>query len=172
MQYGRQHEKDALDEAHKRKIKTKLSSLSIDEDFPFLTASPDGLINDDGIIEMKCTSSCSNLSLEEGIHTRKITFWSINKKNKTTQSMNKKHVYYYYQIQGQLQITKHKYCLFVVWTPKGTKIERIERDEAFWKANTQEKLTKFYFDCLLPEIIDPCYPRKLSIRNPECIKEA
>ena len=170
MQYGRQHEKDALDEVHRRNIKTKPSGLFIDEEFPFLAASPDGLINDDGILEIKCPSSCSNLSPEEGIQKRKITFWSINKKNKT-QTVNKKHIYYY-QIQGQLQITKRKYCLFVVWTPKGTKIEKIERDEAFWKANMQEKLTKFYFDCLLPEIIDPRYPRKLPIRNPEYIKEA
>lgn len=26
---------------------------------------------------------------------------------------------YYYQVQGQLNITKRTWCYFVVWTPKG-----------------------------------------------------
>lgn len=36
----------------------------------------------------------------------------------------------------------------------------------------KEKLIKFYFDCLLPELIDPRIPRSLPIRNPEYIIQA
>ena len=42
-----------------------------------------------------------------------------------------------------------------------TKIEKIERDNAFWDNDMKDKLTKFYNDCLLPELIDPRYPQSL-----------
>ena len=51
---------------------------------------------------------------------------------------------YYYQVQGQLHITRQSYCLFAVWTESGLKVERIERDDDFWKSKMEEKLTKFY----------------------------
>ena len=53
--------------------------------------------------------------------------------------------------------------------PQGTKIEKIERDDAFWKNNMKAKLTKFYNDCFLIELINPCYPKSLPIRNPDYI---
>ena len=36
----------------------------------------------------------------------------------------------------------------------------------------EQTLTKFYFDCSLPKIIDPRYPRNEAIRNPLYILEA
>lgn len=38
---------------------------------------------------------------------------------------------YYYQVQGQLATTQLPWCDFVVWTPHGTTIQRIERDVNF-----------------------------------------
>lgn len=90
MKCGRQHERDALDELNKLNIKVKPCGLFIDEDFPLLAATTDGLIEDDGILEIKCPSSCSNLSPEEGIKSRKITVWTIDRKTKTIQNINKK----------------------------------------------------------------------------------
>ena len=85
--------------------------------------------------------------------------------------MNKRHIFHF-QIQGQLHISRRKYCLFTLWTPKGIKTEQITRDPIFWEKNMEQTLTKFYFDCLLPEIIDPRYPRNEAIRNPLYILEA
>lgn len=34
------------------------------------------------------------------------------------------------------------------------------------------KLKQFYFNCLLPELVDPRYPRSMEIRNPNYILEA
>lgn len=36
---------------------------------------------------------------------------------------------YYYQIQGQLAITKAKYCYFIVWTPLGMSVQTIGREK-------------------------------------------
>ncbi|GBN00760.1 hypothetical protein AVEN_220265-1 [Araneus ventricosus] len=111
-------------------IKIKSSGLFIDEYLPFLAATPDGLIDDDGTVEIKCPSSCSDLTPVESILKRKITFWTIDKKNNEIKGINPKHLYYF-QIQGQLHISKRKYCLFVVWTPHEIKLERIDIDDEF-----------------------------------------
>lgn len=67
---------------------------------------------------------------------------------------------------------KKNHCLFALWTPKGLKIERIEKDEEFWAKVMEQKLTDFYFDCLLPEILDPRFVRNMPIRDPKYILEA
>lgn len=170
LKYGRRHEKDAIEYLKSVKIDVRPSGLIIDEELPFLAASPDGLIDNTGIVEIKCPSSCSDITPDEAISSRKVTFWSKNKQSNKL-ILNKKHIYFY-QVQGQLHISKRDYCLFVLWTPKGTKIERIDKDDSFWETNMKEKLIKFYFDCLLPELIDPRFPRSLPIRNPQYIIDA
>lgn len=42
---------------------------------------------------------------------------------------------------------------------------QIYKDDLFWDTKMKPRLTAFYRTCLLPEIIDPRYPRKLEIRN-------
>lgn len=71
-----------------------------------------------------------------------------------------------------IAISKKKCCLFVLWTPKGIKIEKINRDDSFWESKMKKKLTDFYFNCLLPEIIDSRHKRSLSIRDPAYILKA
>lgn len=171
FRYGRQHENDALEELKNLNIPVKPCGLFIDTEFPFLAATPDGLIGEDGIIEIKCPSSCVNMTPDEAIFSRKVTFWCIDKFKKSILGLNKKHSYYY-QVQGQLRVTKRQYCLFVLWTPQGIKTERIERDDGFWKDTMEEKLHSFYHNCLLPEIIDPRHTRSMPIKNPDYITEA
>lgn len=72
---------------------------------------------------------------------------------------------YYYQVQGQLHVTGRTFCYFVVWTTKGLVYEKIERDDQFWEREMELKLEKFYFECLLPELIDPRVPRKMPVRE-------
>lgn len=77
--------------------------------------------------------------------------------------INKKHKWYY-QVQGQLHITKRDYCVFGVKTPKGIKVEMIMRDDDFWENKMFGKLKQFYFDAILPEIIDPRFSRYMEFR--------
>lgn len=56
--YGRVNEKVAIEIYERLKnVKVKRCGLFIDVDFPFLGASPDGLIGDDGLIEVKSFQS-------------------------------------------------------------------------------------------------------------------
>lgn len=80
-----------------------------------MAASPDGLVGDDCIIEIKCPFSIRDYTPENAYEEKKIKY--LEKKN--GKLVLKKNHDYFYQIQGQLHITPKKYCYFVVWTPKG-----------------------------------------------------
>ena len=93
----------------------------------------------------------------------------FDKKNK--QKMNINH-YYYYQVQGQLHVTQKKFCIFAVYTGLDIYWIKVERDDLFWENKMHRKLTNFYEDCILPEIIDPRFLRRMKLREPEYILEA
>lgn len=139
--------------------------LFIDKIIPYLGSSPDGLIGDDGIVEVKCPYSAAEMTPEEAITAGKI---KVLKQTKDGIIINKSHNYFY-QIQGQLHITGRQYCVLVLWTKKGMLTWRIERDDEFWTKNMEHQLKNFYLHCLLPELVDPRHTRTMAIRNPEYI---
>jgi len=53
----------------------------------------------------------------------------------------KKDSNYYYQIQGQMRITKRHLSYFFIFTPNWTKLELIKYSETFWKEKMFPKLT-------------------------------
>lgn len=82
------------------------------------SCSPDGLVGDDGLIEIKCP-----------IITTQVDYL-LSKKFPST---------YFQQVQGQLLVTGRKWCDFVSYYP-GLKplITRVERDEKFIEALASE----------------------------------
>ena len=74
----------------------------------WMGASPDGLVTNPserqpyGLVEIKCPACAEKIPLLDQL---------------------KKGHNYYYQIQGQLQITCRQWCNFVVWTSAGQYIE-------------------------------------------------
>lgn len=75
----------------------------------------------------------------------------------------------YYQIQGQLHILNVNVCLFAIWTSSlhNLYVQRINRDEDFFKTKMETRLLSFYYDWLLPELIDPRLKRNMAVREPE-----
>ena len=51
------------------------------------------------------------------------------------------------------------------------KVTTVSRDDRFWVTEMEEKLSKFYEDCMLPEIIDSRYNRQQPIREPPYIQK-
>jgi len=47
---------------------------------------------------------------------------------------------YYYQIQGQMHISKRKFGYFVVHTKNWTEIQLINYDQSFWEKKMVDKL--------------------------------
>ena len=89
---------------------------------PYLGFSPDGLVGDDGMIEVKCPTSKNAI----------FDYWTI----KSASDLKRIKKEYYWQIQYTLLLTGRQWCDFIVYTPQfGDKkslyyirIERVEED--------------------------------------------
>lgn len=163
--HGRLHEKIAIEQLENQiGKKIKSCGLHIDSEYNFLGSTPDGLIDEDSIVEIKCPYSIAGKDIDEQIKERKLSCWIYDAKLDKF-FINKTHAYYF-QVQGQLNILKRKFCYFAVWTSKfdELKIEIIERDEELWQ-NMTKKLAKFYWEKLAPEIIDSRYDRNMPLRS-------
>ncbi|KAJ8881580.1 hypothetical protein PR048_018064 [Dryococelus australis] len=118
-------------------------------DSPYLGAMPDGLVNNNEIVEIKCPSAAEDLTPEGAVLSRKNTFWTLCKEKKN--------------------IIVRDICYNVVRTPRGMKVEIIERDDELWRMEMEQKLYKFYMDCLLPEFLYLRHPHSLPMRDPPYI---
>jgi len=98
MQHGIDHEDDA------RNLYFVSRELPIDEEgfidhpsIPYSGCSPDGMVSDDGLVEIKCPNTATHI---EYLRTKKVP--------------NK----YLYQMQWQMACTGRKWCDFVSYDPR------------------------------------------------------
>ncbi len=112
--------------------------LFVNTDYPFLGATPDGIISSEShsLLEVKCPFSAR----DSMISPESVSF--LEKSNETC-NLKRNHNYYF-QIQGQLGITKRKLCYFVVFTQIDIFVEEIVFDDAFFCKEIVPKLTEFY----------------------------
>ena len=68
-------------------------------------------------------------------------------------------------------INCRRQCIFFLWSPTEYHMETITFNPVFW-SKVEEKLSTFYLECLLPEIVDLRIPRKLRIWEPEIAGES
>ncbi|KAF4533068.1 hypothetical protein B566_EDAN002631, partial [Ephemera danica] len=174
MQYGRENEDQVRDLLSIfLDVEIQECGIFIHPEHNFLAASPDGLIGDDTLVEIKCSYSAAglNLSPEEAVKSKKTSFWKFDKS--TGEYIVNKNDKWFTQIQGQLNVTGREKCIFAYYTPVEPyfKIEIIYRDRDFWQ-NLVLQLVKFYMECLLPEIIDPRKKRSMPLREPEHVIQA
>jgi len=95
--------------------KYKNACFIVDHGLSFLAASPDGLVDNNALVEIKCPASAKSMSPEDGISMKKIKCCEI----KDGQLHLKHNHNYYYQVQEQLHISNKLYCYFCIWEPKG-----------------------------------------------------
>lgn len=115
----------------------------------FLGASPDGLIGDDTIVEIKCPYSFRNEPLSKKLvnYNKYIIYYDEN-----GQILINKNHHYYHQIQGNLHILKRKQCYLCIWTLQEIVAVLIEIDEQ-WVENLGV-LENFYLNHYLPKLLD------------------
>lgn len=168
ISHGKNNEKVALDQLSKLiKLEIKKCGLFIDEKYPFLGATPDG-ITDEMVVEIKCPIAPFKIGLDSAIQEGKMHFWRKDKK--TGQIYVNKKSDWFMQAQGQMHICKKDRCLLAVWYGENKiRTELITKDDKFWDEYMEPKLLSFYFDCLLPELVDPRYTRNLPIRDPDYV---
>ncbi len=139
-----------------------------------LAASPDGVIDIDGIIEIKCP----NVRPLE-LCTRKDKILIQDKKDASKISLNRKHPYFF-QVIMQMYCAEKLFCDFVLYyldKENGNEdiwIERIYKTEATDKVwiEMKAKLVKFFTEDIAPEIVHPRFIHNLPIRQPQYRKDA
>ena len=136
---------------------------------PWLAASPNGTVTnpddasqDLGLVEIKNPYSMRGKSLAEACKSS--TFCLQNRDN--TYKLKTNHDYFH-QVQCQLYCVDREWCDFILRTDVEIHIERIQRDRRWWGVQL-EKLRKFYFSALLPELACPQH-RTGGIREPSTI---
>jgi putative phage-type endonuclease len=125
--YGTNHEPLALADYELQYNKVELCGFYTKG--TALGASPDGLIGDDGLIEIKCP-----YSLKDKLEPQ---FKSIDEQP-----------HYYAQIQFQLYCTDRTWCDFYQWSARVHKLERVEINEE-WLDKNLPKLGDFYAEYLI-----------------------
>lgn len=168
ISHGKKNEKPALAQLSRLlNLEIKDCGLFIDEKYPFLGATPDG-ITDDMVIEIKCPIAPFKIGIDAAIKEGKMHFWRMNKK--TGQMFINEKSDWYFQVQGQMHICRKEKCLLAVWYGENKiKTEIITKDDRFWKEKMEPNLLTFYYDCLLPELVDPRYTRNQPIRDPDYV---
>ena len=113
--------------------------LFVDKERSYLGASPDGLVGNEALIEVKCPFAGRNEKIHPGKHFPFLTTDSV-----TGQFKLKPNSKYYFQIQGQMFIAKKKCCYFVVYTFKDLFIQNIDFDLEYCENSLFPKLELFY----------------------------
>lgn len=119
IQRGRENERHAI---HAYEVDSghlvDAVGLVVHPDHPWLGASPDGLVGDRGLVEIKCPSAFRGEPPE----------------------------YHLAQIQGQLEITDRDWCDYAQWVEGTIRVVRVYRDADWW-ASALPKLVEFW-DCV------------------------
>ena len=124
LHHGRKYEPVAVQEYEKiTKVKTAKCGIFVCGEFPFLASSPDRIVNDKILVEVKCPF----VSKDKLIDCTTVPYLLQTDVGLT---LDKTHSYYY-QVQGQLLCSGRDICHFVVYTLKDIKIMVIERDDNF-----------------------------------------
>ena len=110
------------------------TGLTLHQQYPYLGATSDGLVNDCIVVEFKCPFNGRDRSAAEYQHIASVNGKLVLKKTSP----------YYCQVQGEMAMKKVRLCHFVVWTTVDTALIEVEFDAEFWEQYLLPKLVSFY----------------------------
>lgn len=146
LAHGKKYERVAISKLEDLcSVKVLQCGLFVCAEYPMLAASPDGLISDDAVVEVKCPYTARNDLITE----TSVPYLTACPTGGFL--LNKDHQYYY-QVQGQLLCTGRQRCKFVVFTLKGLEVVDVHRDDIFINSMTTV-LLEFYEQYFKPAII-------------------
>lgn len=133
-------------------LKVTKCGFIVHDKVPYLGASPNGLVGNDALIQVVCPSKCFDKIPEKGYELGEIKYLQQHDNELRLKENDNK----YYQIQGQMYITKRKLCYFVTWTVPldGIIIEEISFKQDFWENKMEQQLADFYRKHYLPRIVE------------------
>lgn len=120
-EYGSFHEDGAATE-YEMETGNSIQKCGFFAHEEWLGASPDGLIGDDGLIEIKCP---------------------YGKRDGGEFKTAAEQPHYYAQMQIEMFCAGRKWCDFFQWSAHATRLERVNRDDT-WLEENLPKLAEFY----------------------------
>jgi len=167
FRWGCKQEEKAKEEYFKKtankhsNFSVKNSGLIVTPKFPYLGASPDGIIHCDccgtGSLEVKCPFSAIKTKLKDAATQKNFCLELCDGELKLRRNHD-----YFFQVQPQIQLTGSAYCDFCVWTPQEIYIQRILPDEKFF-TECVAKATTFFKYGVLPELLGKWFTRKTML---------
>lgn len=135
IEHGHIHESVALNCNDQNKEVFKCG-LVVSLEHPFVACSPDGIVNNNLIVEVKCPYTARNREITPS------TVPYLKQDHEGKLALDENHDYFY-QIQGQLMCTGAKHCDFVVCaadklTVHDRKYISIAKNDAFIKIHDGE----------------------------------
>lgn len=114
--------------------------MAILKDRPYIGASPDGLVDDDGMIEIKCSLKPLPKSIRRYKEHKNIT--------KIYDEIPEEHSHiipsHYDQMQGCMAVYGRKWCDYIFYAKDDTFVHRIPFNEKYWQEFLLPKLDRFY----------------------------
>lgn len=158
VQWGIQHECTAVKKYEEEKdVVVKPSGLWL-HSRGFCGASPDGLVDDTKVLEVKCPYSARNNDIMDMIGSK--FFLHVNDDGSLGLNMNNPQGHaYYHQVQANMWLTDRNMCDFVVWTPQSTVIFGVERDPNY-ESKYLEALQQFYEQHFILPYVESVYKPK------------
>ncbi|XP_066930891.1 uncharacterized protein [Clytia hemisphaerica] len=170
-EHGNKFEKDArntlnvyLSSQHQNCV-IKDCGLYRSQDYPFLGASPDGIMECSCcsvgyVIEVKCPHKCTKSDMIHLADTDNDFCMEKEEGTENKYKLKQDHPYYY-QVQLQMLITGIPRSYFIVYSPTVSLIQEIFIDPDF--LNEKVPISKqFYVNVILPELTSKWYSRKYS----------
>ena len=145
VRHGLQFENKALKMYElKQKTTVKEVGIVVCKDTPYLAATPDGILEDGRVIEVKCPFTAK----DQCIDPTSVPFFKYDNNVLTLKEDHQ----YMYQIQGQMMATGASQCDLVVYTHKDYKIINIKRNNTFI-LDMSLKLESYYNDYFQPQYL-------------------
>ena len=134
----------------------KQCGLFVSMDYPYLAATPDGLVGEDTVIEVKCPYSA-----RYRVVTPESVPYLVHDQSGDL-CLNSKHEYYA-QVQGQMLATDRRMCHFVVHTlVPDTKIINVPYDNAFVD-QMLDKVKDFYDNFFKPFLLKKLHYKQWEV---------
>ena len=126
-------------------VKTSACGSFVSLSMPYISSTPDHVVDDNIILEVKCPYVCRDKTISEATvpYLR-----NVNGEFYLDQNHD-----YYYQVQGQMFCCSRKLCHFVVYTFEDIKFIEVKRDDVFIQGML-EKLISFYNNYSRQELLD------------------
>ncbi|XP_042144335.1 uncharacterized protein LOC115311463 [Ixodes scapularis] len=112
---------------------------------PWLSASPDGIIEDcDALLEIKCpdTDDCLKTPAKYDLKLTGDRVYDL---------LQNGHNRFYAQVQFQMLCTGKKTCFFYIWSIKSATVVKVKLNEEYI-TNNMPRMRRFYFTEMLPRI--------------------